>query len=161
MTDYSIQANTRRCAATGRELLPGEKVYSVLVDEQGKFLRRDYSAEAWSGPPPEAFSFWAGRVPQAEQTRRLRIDDELLLDCFHRLEGQNDPERQSFRYVLALLLMRRKRFKFEEARLEGEQEVLCLRCLKSRSLHEVVNPRLSADEMEAVQQEIFRVLGWE
>jgi hypothetical protein len=161
MTDYQIQPNTRRCAASGRELLPGEKFCSVLIDEGGKFVRLDYAGDAWQGPPPNAFSFWTGRVPAAERGRRLRIDDDLLLDCFQRLEGQTEPQRVNFRYVVALLLMRRKRLRFEEARTENEQEVLLLRCARTGTVHAVVHPRLTEEEMAAVQEEVFKVLGWE
>jgi hypothetical protein len=161
MTDYQIQPNTRRCAITGRDLLPGERFFTALLEEGGQFLRQDYSSEAWQGPPEGALGFWCGRVPAPEEGRKLRIDDELLMDCFTRLEGQTDPGRVSFRYVLALLLMRRKRFKFEEARKEGDTELLCLRCARSGAKHRVVNPRLTADEMAAVQDEVFKVLGWQ
>lgn len=161
MTEYQIQANTRRCAATGRELRPGERVYTVLLDEGGKLVRQDYSSEAWTGPPPGAFSFWVGRVPAQDEKRRPPIDDELLLDCFRRLEGQTEPERVNFRYVVALLLMRRKRFKFEEAQVEDGQEVLALRCTRTRESYKVVNPGLSDDEIVRVQDEVFKVLGWE
>jgi len=161
MTEYLIEANTRRCAITGRELRPGDRFYSVLLDEGGKFQRRDYSIEAWQGPPEGAFSFWAGRIPVGEEDRRPRIDDDMLLDCFQRLEGDADPGRLRFRYVVALLLMRRKRFKFEEARTEADQEVLLLRCTQTRETHRVVNPRLTEDEMTAVQDEVFKVLGWQ
>src|SRR5258708_38977879 len=116
MMDYQIQATTRRCAATGRELRPGEKFYSVLLDEGSRFIRQDYSSEAWHGPPEGAFSFWLGRVPAQEQSRRLQIDDDLLMDCFQRLETETDAAKINFRYIVALLLMRRKRLKFEEAR---------------------------------------------
>jgi hypothetical protein len=161
MTDYQIQPNTRHCAVSGRELRPGEKFYSVLRQDGGKLVRQDFAAEAWYGPPDGAFSFWCGRVPAAEQTRRPRIDDDLLADCFQRLEGAADPAQVSFRYVIALLLMRRKRFKFEEARVEDGQEVLRMRCVRSGAQHDVVNPRLTEDEMVAVQDEVFKVLGWE
>jgi hypothetical protein len=161
MTDYQIQANTRRCAVTGRELQPGEKFYTVLLDEGNRFTRRDYSGEAWQGPPAGTFSFWSGRVPAREESRRPRIDDDLLVDCFQRLEGQTDPGRVNFRYVVALLLMRRKRFKFDEARTENGQEVLCLRCVRTGARYQVVNPRLTEEEMAAVQEEVFKVLGWE
>jgi len=161
MTDYQIQASTRRCAATGRELRPGEKIYSVLRDEGGKFIRQDFAPEAWHGPPEGAFSFWLGRVPADEASRRPRIDDELLFDCFGRLEAETDPGRVNFRYVIALLLMRRKRLKFEEARVEGDREVLRLRCPRTKTLYDVVNPRLTEAEMAAVQEEVFKVLGWE
>jgi hypothetical protein len=161
MTEYQIQGNTRRCAVTGRELRPGEKFYSVLVDEAGQLVRRDYSAEAWSGPPADVFGFWTGRIPADNEKRLPPIDDEMLVDCFQRLEGQTDPGRVNFRYVVALLLMRRKRFRFEEARVESGQEVLCLRCARTRAVHEVVNPRLTEEAMAAVQDEVFKVLGWQ
>ena len=161
MTDYQIQPNTRRCAITGRDLKPGEKFYTALLEEGGKFLRQDYSSEAWQGPPAHVFSFWCGRVPVQEETRRPRIDDELLMDCFQRLEGQDDPNRVSFRYVVALLLMRRKRLRFEEARKDGEHEVLSLRCARTGTKYAVVNPGLTEGEMVAVQEEVFKVLGWE
>jgi hypothetical protein len=161
MIDYQIQPNTRRCAATGRELRPGEKYVSVLLDEAGKFVRKDYAAEAWQGPPAGAFGFWAGRIPPAQAKRRPPIDDELLLDCFGRLEGQEEPGRVNFRYVLALLLLRRRRLKFEEAREEAGREVLCLRCTRTGARHQVVNPGLGDDELTAVQEDVFQALGWE
>jgi hypothetical protein len=161
MTEYEIEANTRRCAVTGRDLKPGERFYSVLLDEGGKFHRQDYSGEAWQGPPKGAFSFWCGRIPTGEAAGQPPIDDEMLVECFQRLEGDPDPARRNFRYVVALLLMRRKRFKFEEATTAGDQEVLILRCMRTRSQHRVINPKLTEEEMAAVQEEVFRVLGWQ
>jgi hypothetical protein len=161
MTDYQLQPHTRRCCVTGRELQPGERYYSVLLDEAGKFLRKDFSAEAWPGPPTGAFSFWAGKVPASTGPRRLPIDDELLLDCFQRLEGQTEPARLNFRYVVALLLMRRRRFKFEEVRKEAGQEVLCLCCTRTSAHHRVINPNLTEEEIAAVQEQVFEALGWE
>lgn len=159
MTEYQIQASSRRCAASGRELQPGERVYSVLLDQAGKLVRQDFAPEAWQGPPATAFSFWLGRVPQGEQ-RRPPIDDELLVDCLNRLEGQTESDRIQFRYIVALLLLRRKRLKFEDARVQAGHETLRLRCTRSRRLYEVVNPGLSEEEILAVQDEVFRVLGW-
>ena len=90
-----------------------------------------------------------------------RIDDDLLFDCFQRLESDTEAARVNFRYVVALLLMRRRRLKFEEAGQENGQEVLRLRCIRSRTQYDVVNPRLTEAEMTAVQEEVFKVLGWE
>ncbi len=161
MTDYQIQANTRRCFVTGRELQPGEKFYSVLFEEGGRFHRKDYSSEGWPGRPEGAFSFWTGKVPPSDGPIRPRFDDDLLLDCFCRLEGQTAPDRVNFRYVLALLLMRRKRLKFEEAKVTGEVETLWLRCPRNATQYEVLNPRLTETEMTSVQEEVFKVLGWQ
>ena len=161
MTEYQIQPNTRRCSVTGRELQPGEKFYTALLEEGTQFVRRDYSTQAWQGPPPQAFSFWCGRVPARDESKRPRIDDDMLVECFTRLEGQTEPGRLNFRFVVALLLMCRKRFKFEEARKQGERELLILKCVRTGAKVEVVNPRLTDEQMTAVQEEVFQVLGWQ
>lgn len=159
--DYHIQPSTRRCAVTGRELQPGEKYYTTLLEQKQQFVRQDYSLEAWQGPPPGAFSFWLGQVPSGSEPRRLHIDEEMLLDCFHRLEGQTEPARLNFRYVVTLLLMRRKRLKFEDVRVRDGQEWLIVYSSRDKKKYEVCNPRLTEDEIAAVQDEVFKVLGWE
>jgi hypothetical protein len=161
ITDYQIQAQTRRCCVSGRELQTGEKYFSVLLDRDGKFIRQDYSLEAWQGPPEGAFSFWMGKISAPENRKRPPIDDEMLLECFQRLDGQTDPGRIRFRWVVALLLMRRRRFKFEEADTEAGQEVLVLRCSRTGARYRVVNPCLTEEEMTSVQEEVFQALGWE
>jgi hypothetical protein len=159
--EYQIEATTRKCVASGRELRAGERIFSVLRSVEGKFARQDYAPEVWRGPPADAFSFWASRVPAADEVRKPPIDDELLLDCFRRLQGDQQPDRIQFAYVVALLLLRRKRLKFEAARVEEGREVLRFHCPRSRDVFEAINPNLSDEEMASVQEEVFRVLGWE
>ncbi len=160
MTDYQIQSNTRKCFLTGRELQPGEKFYSVLFDENGALVWRDYAAQAWSGAPEGAYSYWSGRIPQETAARRPPIDDDMLFDCLRRMASESEPAKVRFRYVLALLLMRRKRLKFAETQLEGDSEVLVLRSPQSGERFTVIDPQLSDQEMNTVQDEVFEVLGW-
>jgi hypothetical protein len=161
MLDYQIQSSSRQCCVTGRALRSGEKYYSVLLDQAGKLVRQDYSVEAWKGPPEGAFSFWMATTATPETRRRPPIDDEMLMDCFQRLDGQPEPGKIRFRYIIALLLMRRRRFKFESARQEAGQEVLVLRCTRTGAETQVVNPCLTEQEMVTVQEEVFQTLGWE
>jgi hypothetical protein len=141
-------------------LHPGDRYYSVLIDEGTTLARKDYSLEGWQGPPEGAFSFWQGRLPAATAPRRPPIDDEVLLECLGRLEGELEPGKLSFRYVLALLLVRRRKLRLEDARQEGDQEVLTLRCTRTGARYHVIDPHLPDDELEAVQDEVFGVLGW-
>jgi len=160
MTEYQIQPHTRRCTATGRELRAGERYYTALLEEGDQFVRQDFSSEAWQGPPAGAFSFWSGRVPEPDQTSKPRFDDDVLEECFHRLEGQNEPSRVNFRYVVALLLIRRKRFRFDQTIEEDGVETLQLSNIRTGDRHLVMNPQLSDEQMAEVQAEVFRVLGW-
>ena len=156
--EYQIQLHTRQCAVTGRELKPGERYYAALSEENGQLVRRDYSAEAWQGPPEGAFGFWTGRVPPTDERSKPRFDDDLLDECFMRLEGQTDPSRVNFRYVVALLLVRRRRFKMESG--ENDDGTMTVRCVRDGQTYSVTNPRLSEEEMSQVQDEVFQVLGW-
>lgn len=160
MTEYQIQPNTRRCAITGRELKPGERCFTALREEGDRFVRQDYAREAWKGPPEGTFSFWSGVVAAEGDTKKLRFDDDLLEECFHRLEGQLEPGKVNFRYVIALLLMRRKRLRFDKSIVRDGEEVMQLTPIKGGDTVEVVNPRLSDEAMAEVQDEVFRVLGW-
>lgn len=158
---YPIQSHTRVCASTGRPLQPGEKYYSALFDTSGEWVRRDFAAEAWHGPPADAFAFWGGRVPPPDQKRRLTFDDELLMDCFSRLADNPDPAKVQFRYVLALLLLRRKRLRFDDLQRRDGQEWLQLKCVKTNAAFEVLDPRLSESDIVTVQDDVFKLLGWE
>jgi hypothetical protein len=158
--DYQIQPNSRRCALTGRELQPGERFFTALLEENHRFVRKDFSGDAWQGPPAGAFSFWTGHVSAAADKVKPRFDDDLLEECFTRLEGQAEQSRVNFRYVVALLLMRRRRLRYETSVHENGVEKMILRCLRTNEKHEVINPQLSDDEMSQVQEEVFNVLGW-
>ncbi|MBX9583360.1 MAG: hypothetical protein K2X87_23915 [Gemmataceae bacterium] len=162
MTEYDIAGPTRVCAATGRPLQPGDRYYAVLTGRDGEFVRADYAADAWPGPPPGYLAYWAGTVPPAEKPRRPAVDDDALVGCFDRLAAAGDGDGRNFRYVAALLLMRRKRFRFEDAiRDDAGSDVLLVRDTRTGTVHRVPDPRLADDQAAAVQAELFRVLGWE
>lgn len=156
---YRIQESTRRCARSGRELQPGEVCYSVLYERDGQLVREDYSLQAWQGPPQDAFCFWRGRVPPKEPARRVVYNVEALWDCFQQLESCADPHALALRYVLALLLLRRRRLRLESVDWREEVEILRLRCSRTRQEYDVINPGLSEQELERVQQEIHNLLG--
>jgi hypothetical protein len=142
-------------------LVPGEKFYTVLFEEGGRLVRQDYSSSAWRGAPHGAFSFWSGTVPPPNEENRPRIDDDLLMDCFQRLQAHQEPDRQRFRYVVALLLMRRKRLRFEGTRMINGDEQLLLRDMRTRADYEVLNPRIPEHELASVQERVLQAIGWE
>ena len=81
MTPYQIQGPARICSITGRELKPGERFYSALLDEAGQLLRKDFASDAWKEPPVGAIAFWTGKIPTSDRPVKPIINEELLLDC--------------------------------------------------------------------------------
>ncbi len=161
MTDYQLQPNARCCATSGRALQPGDRYYSVLVEENGRLIRRDYSVGVWQGPPNNAFSFWCGKIPPEGKKRKLVLDEDTLRDCFERLEGATEPGKVRLRYVLALLIVRQRRLQLEESHVEQGKEYLVLRDGRTGRRFRVENPDLSESEILEVQDEVLQALGWD
>lgn len=69
-------------------------------------VRVDFAADAWSGPPADAFGWWKSRVPEPHAKKIKLAPNEVLLELFDQLAEQ--PDRADMRYVLALLLVRRR-----------------------------------------------------
>jgi hypothetical protein len=158
MTEYEIKPPSLRCARTGRELKPGEIYYSTLTASADGFVRTDFAEEAWSGPPQGAIGFWRARVPAAGRSRPQFVHDSVLVDFFEQLADETDPQKVNFRYILALLLMRKKILKLAGADTESGRDVLLVRAAATGEVHRVVNPGLSEQELGAVQAEVERVL---
>jgi hypothetical protein len=63
--------------------------------------------------PLEMFSFWKTTMPLPQQKKKLLVDDSVLMDVFSRMEGKTQPQEVRFRFVLALILMRKRLLKYE------------------------------------------------
>jgi hypothetical protein len=160
MTEYEIAGAARQCSITGRALAPGDAIASALVDDAGRIVRRDYAAEAWHEPPPGTIGWWHGRISKDTKPRKPTYNDDVLLDLFRHLAEATEPDRIAFRYVVALLLMRRKRLKFEDLRKQAGQDLLQLRDAQAGTKYDVIDPRLDEAAILTVQDEVLTALGW-
>jgi hypothetical protein len=157
MQDYEIQRCSRRCAASGRELRDGEACYSVLMAEGGQVVRYDYAAEAWAGPPEGAIGWWRTTVADPQAGRMTWAPHDVMLHYFERL--LDDPAAEDVRYVLALLLVRRRVLE-----VEGHEEdaagrpLLVLRCPRREAEYRVAEVLPSPQRVEAIQTHLAELL---
>jgi len=158
MQQWEVGSATGRCAVSGRELVQGEEFYTVLFAEGDSFRRADYSIEAWTGPPEGAFCHFKSRVPVKEAKKRLLVNDQVLIGFFERLAGETVPIRVAFRFVIALILMRKRLLKYESSGVESGVETWEMMLMRDHSRHQVVNPNLSDDEVETVSRELSAIL---
>ena len=158
--EWEFSRTTGSCAATGRELAEGESYYAVLFETPEGFERKDYTLEAWSGPPQGSYCYWRARVPVREKkSGPVAVDHALLTHFFLRLEDEDSQIKQQFRFVLALLLMRKRHLKFERAVQEGGREYWQVRLVREQSEHKVLNPRLSDQEVQHLSEQLTAILS--
>jgi len=158
-TEWRILRGEKRCASCGKQFEEKENYFSALYDRKTTFERLDFCAGCWKGDTPEMFSFWQTRMPPKDEKKRLLVDDDVLLDFFRRLEGAEDELKVNFRYILALVLMRRKILKFTDVRRGETGETLVLSLPREKTIFEVRNPQLDEEKIARVTEEVGKILN--
>ncbi len=144
---------------------------TVLVepveDEQG-LQRLDYSASAWDAgarPPTDRveFAFWRGVQPKSgANTPGRLISDEEMLELFGRTSTSSDdedPRHITFRYVLALLLIRRRMLTVLSTSQDEGLIVMKVRVRgRPEEVLEVIDPALDDAALEAETQALISML---
>lgn len=123
--EYDITKTAGQCHSCQAPLAPGTD-YLATVREDAQGLRReDYclacaekgrGAGVEQGPGAEGvLAEWRARVPLKPPKKKLFVDDEVLIQFFRRLADSAEPARVTFRFVLALVLMRKKLLAYDKA----------------------------------------------
>ena len=155
--EYEVQRSTKHCAATGREFTPGEEFFSALIAAGADLRRADFSIEAWQGPPPGTIGWWKSQLPGRPNARQRRAPNEILLQVFDELADQ--PDRLDMRYVLALLLVRRRVMRLEEERHdETGREILLLYCPRRETSYEIPVIAPEPTRTDEIQQTLAKLL---
>lgn len=158
--EWEIARGTGKCSAVGRDLAEGEFYYAALFEQPEGFVRKDFSIESWSGPPEGCFCYWKARVPTREKKpSNIAVDNGLLVNLFCRLEEDSSEMRQKFRFVLALLLMRKRLLRMERTVREDDREYWQMRLTAEQSVHRVLNPNLNAAEVERLNAQLGAILS--
>ena len=166
---FQLGRYTASCAADGRALVPGEPIVATLCDapagdETGhEFVRRDFSLEAWnSGKRPESLvCFWRTTAPEGDQKRRLLVDDDTLLELFDRLEGDERPQRIAYRWLMCLILLRKRMLRQVRVERGGDSEWWLV---QKRGMDDtiapirVLNPRIRDEDLQELAEHLGEVM---
>lgn len=164
--DWDIAESERRCATCDREFVEGDAYFSALYEAAGAFLRKDFCPACWEEPENpdrgQPFSFWKTEVPREEEPKKVFVDDHVIFDFFRQLADEDDvPAKRNFRYILGLMLMRKKKLKLRDVERRDGNEYLVLRRSRSKELHRVLDPKLSEEELEQVKAKLTQILETE
>lgn len=158
MSDYEISRAKGHCCVSGRAFEEGEEFYTVVVDAAGALERRDYSLDAWTGPPDGTLCHYRTRMPRKNAPRKMFVSDDIIVGFFRDLAGAEDARKLRFRFVLALMLLRKRLLRYEGTRRDAFGEFWQMRLTRDKTLHDVLNPDLQENEIEALSRELSVVL---
>ena len=163
-TEYSVGRPHGLCHVTGRAIEPGEAYVAALRETPEGFERLEFVPEAWADWPAQEkaplLAFWRTHMATREaEKRRLLVDDEILGELFRRLADVTEPEKLAFRFMLGLILMRKKKLVYEgnQATADG-RDVWRMRFRKEEEILEVVDPKLDESQLEEVGRQVGQIL---
>ena len=85
------------------------------------------------------------------------IDDETLMNFFVRLEEEDSDIKKNFRYLLSLVLLRKKLLVFKDVFKEGDLEYMVMQDRNGWE-YRVLNPGLDKETMSEVKEQMLAVL---
>ncbi len=163
--NWNIRTRAQVCAHSARPFAEGEVLVTALVEDvkTGELARRDYALEAW--PEVEAqlapgFSFWrtAYEVTKVEGRPEI-VEKESAEVLLRRLCEEDSIATEKTRYILAVMLERKKQLKQTGTRETEEASYLIYEQPKSGEVFLIRDPELKLAQLEEVQLEVSRLLG--
>jgi hypothetical protein len=158
MADWDIKKTLGHCFGTDGEIQVGQDYFAALVETEEGFERRDYCAEYWDKHKPEAYCFWKTKMPDPDKKKNIFIDDEMLMVFFERLAEETDEEKVNFRFVLTLILMRKRKLKYDSAEIKDGKEIWELKVTAQSRSVKVVNPNLTEDRITELSSQMGQIL---
>jgi hypothetical protein len=167
LLDFEVQRTSRRCTATDSPLEPGDVCYSMLEVQGADVIRKDYCSAAWTEPPREALAWWRTQIPEPTAKKIKLAPNDVLLELFDQLA--DDPAHCDLRYVLTLLLVRRRVFRLEtsedlsSASTESAagarpSEILAVYCPKRDTSYSVLVAMPGGTRIDEIQQQLSDLL---
>jgi hypothetical protein len=167
--EWKIAKLGAACCGCQTPLSVGQTYFSVLRNTTGAeageaLLRQDFCCVCFQEKRPDGvFYFWKAVQQAPDDTVKKRqpvVDVEHIIEFFKRLEGETAPQRVAFRYILALMLTRKKVLVFEAKKKDSAgHELQVFREKRGGQSHAVVEPSLSEDEIANVSAELGVLLG--
>jgi len=158
MEQWEISKSLEQCYGTSRKIMYGEEYFAALVETENGLQRRDFSAEYWNTEKPQVFCYWKTKLPHPDQKKQVFVDDDMLVSFFERLANETDREKINFRFALMLILMRKRRLKYDSSRKDADVELWRLKVAGEDRFVEVINPHLDDEQIAALSSQLGQIL---
>ncbi len=158
-----IQARSNVCNGCQKGFADKEDYHTLLTLTAEGYTRQDLCQPCWTnaGSPDKragAASYWVGTfvMPPPPKPETLKREDaESML---RKYIDSRDPGHVNTRYILALMLERKRTLKHRDTTEQDGQKILIYEHARTGETFLVPDPRLRLDQLEAVQAEVVALL---
>lgn len=165
--NWNIRSRAHVCSHTTQPFKDGDSFMTVLMEDAktGELVRRDFSLPAWAEVEPtlgQSFSVWRSVYEAVKSEGRPEITEKESAEALlRRLIEEDSIMTENTRYILAVMLERKKQLRQTGTRETEEETFLIYEHPKSGEVYIVRDPELKLAQIEEVQQEVSRLLSGE
>jgi hypothetical protein len=160
--DWSIQSRTDRCARTGELFQEGEHFYTLLFYDKEGYRREDLCEKAWQerNDNIQPYSFWRSKFEAPPPAAPEALGKQTAEDLLRRYMQEDAPQQRNARYILALMLERKRLLKqIDSRRGDDGQTTLIYEHVKTGEVFVIPDPELHLDQIASVQDEVASMLA--
>lgn len=163
--NWSIRSRAHQCALTGRPFEDGESFHTTIYfdPQENGYVRRDVCAEAWPQEREQRkpVAAWKNIYQKVIAEAKPEIaPKESAQDLLQRFIEDGDPKTENARYILALMLERKRQLvQTAEKEVDGAK-MLFYENKKTSEIFIVRDPELKLDEIAQMQDEVASILAF-
>ena len=160
--EWSIQTRTDQCAVTGAPFQDGDYFYTLLFEDGEGLRREDISEAAWKerNENQQPYSFWRSKYEAPPPAAPEAIARHTAEDLLRRYMQEQSAQHTAARYLLAVMLERKKLLKEVEAKRTADGALTRIyEHTKTGEVFVVPDPQLRLDQIEEVRAEVSALLG--
>ena len=165
LVDWKIKSRSGVCHHTEKAFEDEEPFYTCIFNdpESAGFIRRDFSVDAWEEVSeqlePKPFSFWKSVYKPPETGKKDEpIKQNSIEAMLHRMIEEGRSETENTRYILALMLERKKILIPTEVKETENNSLLFYEHKDTGAVYIVADPQLHLEEVGEVQEEVAKLL---
>jgi hypothetical protein len=163
--NWHIRSRAHQCALTERPFEDGEVFYTAIWfdPELNEYARRDVCTDAWKQEQEtrKPIASWRSIYRKAEVEARPEIAPKASAqELLQRFIEEGDPKTENARYILALMLERKRQLvQTAEKEIDGNK-MLFYENKKTGEIFIVRDPELLLEEVVQIQEEVATILAF-
>ena len=161
--DWTIQVRGEVCTATQTPFGAGEVFHTLLFQESTGLRREDLCEAAFKDRSPDAplaFSHWRAKFEPTPAKPPEPLGKQTAEQLLRHYMADPDPKLGNVRYILAVMLERKRTIKeVETARAEDGTLLRIYQFPKTGEALVIPDPQLRLDQIASIQLEVAELLG--
>ena len=160
MTEWDIQTRADACTACQRPFASKEAYHTLLSVDATGYARRDLCGACFVNAPRDGVvSYWQGEYKLPPPPPPEAIQKETAETLLRKLIESTDPSHAAARYILAVMLERKRILKHRDTvHEENGEDLLVYEHARTGESFTLPDPHLRLDQLAHVQEEVAALL---